>query len=138
MDIHKIVQSIQETSGCNYFAAIAHVEWVLEQEYGNNDEIKTAIGELRTIKPIDQDECPNCKIQMDIYDYDEYKWCCPNCGRIIDRGITFIDSPNGYISEGKKQMFSNVKHFLDWIDHILAKEKPAGFTVSLDTIRDYV
>jgi predicted RNA-binding Zn-ribbon protein involved in translation (DUF1610 family) len=136
MDTQKFVHSIKKLSGCNYVADIAHAEWVLKQKYGNNEIIKTAIGELRTIKPNDPNKCPGCKIQMDIY--DEYKLLCPKCGRIIDRNITFFDSPNGYISEGKKQMFSNVKHFLEWIDHILAKEKPAEFTASLDTMRDYV
>ena len=138
MDIQKYVQSIQKISGCNYIAAINHAEWVFNKLYGNNNDIKTVIGELRIIKPNDPDKCPGCKSQMDIWDYDEYKWCCPNCGRIIDRNITFFDSPNGYVSEGKKQMFSNVKHFLEWIDHILAREKPLGFTASLDTMRVYV
>lgn len=138
MDIEKYVQSIQEICGCNYTTAIARAEWFLEQEYGNHEIIKTAIGELRTNKPNDKDKCPRCKIQMEIYDYDEYKWCCPECGRIIDRDSTSVDSPNGYVFESKKIVFSNVKHFLDWIDHILAREKPVGFTNSLDTIRDYV
>ena len=102
----------------------------------NQDEIQEY---ENVIEPIilltNQDKCPHCNIQMEIYEHDEYLWCCPRCGCLIKRNF---DPPSEYVSEVKKTFVSNIKHFLIWIEHILAREKLGGFTESLNTIRDYI
>jgi ribosomal protein L37AE/L43A len=91
------------------------------------------------IKLTNQDKCPDCKIEMEIYQHNECCWCCPKCGRIVDRCDlpNYYNLANGSVFESKKQVHNHVKHFIDWIDHILAREY-GEFEKSLDTIRDYI
>jgi hypothetical protein len=91
------------------------------------------------IKLTNQDKCPDCKIEMEIYGHNECCWCCPKCGRIVDRCDlpNYYTLANGSVFERKKQVHNHVKHFVDWIDHILARDY-GKFEESLDTIRNYI
>ena len=108
------------------------IEWVnkIIQQY-DNDPI---------IKQTDQDKCPSCKIEMEIYEHNKFRWCCPECGRIVDRCDlpNLYNSPNGGVFESKKQTYNHAKHFIDWMNHILAKEIPGKFEESLNTIRNHI
>ncbi len=107
-----------------YYEAISSAKSYLNLKYQNNAEIKNAIVNL--IKT--NNTCKDCKIEMEIYN-NEYEWCCPMCGLLLERDV---DSPYKI----KKPTHEPVKLFLDWITHILAREKPNVQKISI--IRNYL
>ena len=140
MDVENIVERIQEQSGCSYFAAVSSAECLLKLEYQTDveklAEIKDAISKLRLKN--EDDNCKYCKIEMEIYEYDEYKLCCPKCGFVMNRDVSYVPTSTGYIIyEPSKPAFNPNRHFAEWLNQILGKIIPKD-KEALKTIRRYI
>ena len=73
------------------------------------------------------DKCKFCEIDMQIFEYDEYKLCCPDCGFIMnnyDSDNLYVSTPTGYISKPRKPEFNPNKRFAEWLNQILANTTP--------------
>ena len=138
MNIESIVQS---QNGCGYFAAVSSAERILKFVYRNDAEklaeIKTGILELRLKNENNQDKCPLCKIQMEIFDYDDCKLCCPECGCIVNTDNSYSTTPDGYIYKPKKPEFKPHKHFAQGLDQIFGHVIPKDVDW-LKTVRQYI
>lgn len=78
--------------------------------------------------------CPRCKIQLNIWDFDGFRLCCPKCGLLRKNPEYDLQ----YSFKKTKQVHSLKKHFSDWVDIIFGMREGEDFEKNKTKILKYI
>lgn len=134
MEVENFVQDMVKT-GSDYYMAITTAADYFYDLYKNDSEklaeAKASILKLRLKTDDETTIC--CGNEMEDR---EFEVCCAQCGRLLNKDVSYVLTPYGYIYEPQKPVYSPHKHFVEIYSQIRGLIIPKDATV-LNTLRQY-
>jgi hypothetical protein len=137
MEVENFVQDMVK-NGFDYYMAISTAKDLFYELYKNDSEklaeVKDAILKLRLKTDDETTICKCCENEMED---DEFELCCTRCGYLVNKHISYVSTPYGYIFEPSKPMYNPHKHFVEIFNQILGLTIPKDGAAVLNTLRQY-